>query len=137
MNAVLMSKHLLTYIGDVGFRQGIQGGLCRGEAYHQLRRTIEKANGRNFRGTSDIQMATWNECARLLTNCVIYYNSFILNDLKAESDSRGDFERSQKLIRLSPAAWTHLNFQGRYTFLDNSLHLGIDKIAKRLFGMSL
>jgi TnpA family transposase len=137
MNAVLMTQHLLTYIGDVGFRQGIQGGLCRGEAYHQLRRAIEKANGRNFRGTSDIQMATWNECARLLTNCVIYYNSFILNDLKAESDLRGDIERSQKIVRLSPAAWTHLNFQGRYTFLDNSLHLGIDKIAKRLFGMSL
>ena len=137
MNAVLMTQHLLTYIGDVGFRQGIQGGLCRGESYHQLRRAIEKANGRNFRGTSDIQMATWNECARLLTNCVIYYNSFILNDLKTESDSKGDFKRSQKIIRLSPAAWTHLNFQGRYTFLDNGAHISIDDIVKRLFNIGL
>jgi len=137
MNAVLMTQHLLTYLGDIVFRQGIQGGLCRGEAYHQLRRAIEKTNGRNFRGTSDIQMTTWNECARLLTNCVIYYNAFILNDLKIESDSRGDVERSQKIVRLSPAAWTHLNFQGRYTFLDNGTHMGIDEIAKRLFRIDL
>ena len=82
-------------------------------------------------------MATWNECARLLTNCVIYYNAFILNDLKIESDSRGDVERSQKIVRLSPAAWTHLNFQGRYTFLDNGTHMGIDEIAKRLFRIDL
>ena len=137
MNAALMTKHLLTYIGDIGFRQGIQGGLCRGEAYHQLRRAIERANGRNFRGTSDMQMATWNECARLLTNCVIYYNSFILNELKRESDSRGDSARSQKIIRLSPAAWTHLNFQGRYTFLDNSSPMNINDIVKRMFAIGL
>ena len=61
MNAALMTQHLLTYIGDIGFRQAVQGGLCRGEAYHQLRRAVERANGRNFRGTSDIQMAIWNE----------------------------------------------------------------------------
>jgi TnpA family transposase len=133
MNAALMTEHLLNYIGDVGFRQAIQGGLCRGEAYHQLRRAIEKINGRHFRGTSDIQMATWNECARLLANCVIYYNAVILNELKEESDSRGDVERSQKLIRLSPTAWTHINFQGRYIFLDNLMTSDIINITKSLF----
>jgi len=137
MNAALMTEHLLSYIGDVSFRQGIQGGLGRGEAYHQLRRAIERANGRNFRGSSDLQMATWDECARLLTNCVIYYNSFILNELKRESDSRGDSARSQKIIRLSPAAWTHLNFQGRYTFLDNITHMDINNTAKSLLSINL
>jgi TnpA family transposase len=133
MNSALMTEHLLTYIGDVDFRQAIQGGLCRGEAYHQLRRTIEKVNGRHFRGTSDIQMATWNECARLLANCVIYYNAVILNELKEESDSRGDVERSQKLIRFSPAAWAHINFQGRYIFMDNSFSYDIKNEIKKLF----
>ena len=135
MNAALMSEHLLTYIGDVAFRQAIQGGLCRGEAYHQLRRTIEKINGRNFRGTSDIQMATWNECARLLANCVIYYNAVILNELKEESNSRGDVERSQKLIRFSPAAWSHINFQGRYVFLDNNNAYDLNNVIKSLFNV--
>lgn len=132
MNAALMTQHLLTYIGDVGFRQAIQGGLCRGESYHQLRRAIEKANGRNFRGTSDIQIATWNECARLLTNCILYYNTLILNGLKEESDRKGDIERSQKLIRFSPTAWRHINFRGRYIFLENYSDFNLLKIIQSL-----
>ncbi len=136
MNAALMTEYLLTYIDDVCFRQAIQGGLCRGEAYHQLKRTIEKANGRNFRGTSDTQMAIWNECARLLANCVIYYNALILNKLKEESDRMGDSERSQKLIRLSPVAWTHINFQGIYIFMGNDTSLDIKDITKALFNVN-
>ena len=132
MNAALMTQHLLTYIGDVGFRQAIQGGLCRGESYHQLRRAVERANGRNFRGTSDIQVATWNECARLLTNCVLYYNAFILNGAKEESDKQGDTERSQKLIRFSPATWGHINFRGRYIFLENNFDFDLLKIVQSL-----
>lgn len=137
MNAALMTQHLLTYVGDVGFRQAIQGGLCRGESYHQLRRAIERANGRSFRGTSDIQMATWNECARLLTNCVLYYNALILNGLKEDSDKKGDTERSQKLIRFSPAAWRHINFRGRYLFLENDTTSYINEAIKNLFNIDL
>jgi TnpA family transposase len=135
MNSVLMTEHLLKYIGDLDFRQAIQGGLCRGEAYHQLRRTIGKINGRHFRGTSDIQMMVWNECARLLANCVIFYNAMILNELKEESDSRGDVERSQKLIRFSPAAWAHINFQGRFSFLDSTMPEDIKTVIKDLFNI--
>ncbi len=137
MNAALMTQHLLTYVGDVGFRQVIQGGLCRGESYHQLRRAIERANGRSFRGTSDIEMATWNECARLLTNCVLYYNALILNGLKEDSDKKGDTERSQKLIRFSPAAWRHINFRGRYLFLENDTTSYINEAIKNLFNIDL
>ena len=132
MNAVLMTNHLLNYIEDVGFRQSIQGGLSRGEAYHQLRRAIEKSNGRNFRGTSDVQIAVWNECARFLTNNVICYNSLILNGLKEESDRRGDTERSRFLDRLSPVAWTHINLQGRYVFMEENNGLDVKKIVKIL-----
>ena len=132
MNNALMTKHLLLTISDVNFRQAIQAGLCRGEAYHQLRRAIEKANGRNFRATSDIQIATWNECARLITNNVIFFNAVILNALKEESDTRGDTENSKMLIRLSPAAWTHINFQGRYVFLENNGDFDLKNIIKSL-----
>lgn len=134
MNNALMSQHLLHTISDVNMRKAIPAGLCRGEAYHQLRRAIERANGRNFRGTSDIQMATWNECARLLTNCVICYNAIILNGLKEESDQRGDTENSKILIRYSPEAWTHINFQGRYIFLENNEDFDLKTIIKDLSG---
>ena len=51
------------------------GSLGRGEAYHQLRRHIEKVNGRHFRGTNETQISVWNEAARLLANCVLYYSN--------------------------------------------------------------
>ena len=134
MNAVLMTHHLLDTISNLDFRQAIQGGLCRGEAYHQLKRSIQKANGHNFRGTSDIQMEVWSECARLLTNCVIYYNALILNALKEDSDQKGNHERSQKLSRLSPVAWTHLNFQGWYIFLSGNKMINFSEVVNNLLG---
>lgn len=126
MNAVLMSDHLLNYICDVTFRQSIQGALGRGEAYHQLRRHIEKVNGRHFRGTNETQIAVWNECARLLANCVLYYNASMLNRWKEQSDRNGEVQKSEFIKQLSPAAWTHVNFQGRYEFLSPLETIDID-----------
>lgn len=126
MNAVLMSDHLLNYICDLTFRQSIQGALGRGEAYHQLRRHIEKVNGRHFRGTNETQIAIWNECARLLANCVLYYNAAMLNRWMEQSDRKGESKKSEFIKHLSPVAWTHVNFQGRYEFLSAPETIDID-----------
>lgn len=126
MNAVLMSDHLLNYICDLTFRQSIQGALGRGEAYHQLRRHIEKVNGRHFRGTSETQIFVWNECARLLANCVLYYNAAMLTQWMEQSDRRGESKKSEFIKNLSPVAWTHVNFQGRYEFLSSHEKIDID-----------
>lgn len=66
----------------------------------------------------------------------IYYNAVILNELKEESDRKGDTERSQKLIRLSPVAWTHINFQGIYIFMGNDTSLDLNDITKALFNVN-
>jgi TnpA family transposase len=118
MNSILMTDHILNYIGDLSFRQSIQGALCRGEAYHQLRRHIEKVNGRHFRGSNETQISVWNECARLLANCVLYYNASMLNSWVDKSDREGDTEKSSFIKNLSPVAWTHVNFQGRFYFMS-------------------
>jgi hypothetical protein len=49
---------------------------------------------------------------------------------------KGDVERSQKLIRLSPAAWTHINFQGIYIFMGHDAPLDITKITNYLFNIN-
>ena len=117
MNAILMTDHLLNSIGDVGFRQSIQAALNRGEAYNQLRRHVEKVNGRHFRGITQSEVVVWNECARLLTNCVIYYNAVLLSRLLQKAEQNGNTELCEFIKRLSPVAWTHINFQGRYELL--------------------
>lgn len=126
MNAVLMTEHILNYISDLTFRQSIQGSLGRGEAYHQLRRHIEKVNGRRFRGTNETQISIWNESARLLSNCVLYYNATMLNQWMEQSDAKGESEKSKFIKQLSPVAWTHINFQGRYEFLSSHDEIDID-----------
>ncbi len=126
MNAVLMTDHILTYICDLTFRQSIHGSLCRGEAYHQLRRYIERVNGRHFRGSNETQISVWNECARLLANCVLYYNATMLNQWMEQCDRRGESEKSAFIKCLSPVAWTHVNFQGRYEFLSSQETIDID-----------
>ncbi len=92
MNAVLMTDHLLNYISDLIYRQSIQGSLGRGEAYHQLRRQIERVIGRHFRGTDETQISVWNESARVLADCVLYYNATMLNKWVKQSDSRGEID---------------------------------------------
>ncbi|MBF0363841.1 MAG: transposase [Oligoflexia bacterium] len=133
MNAVLMSDHLLNYVCDLTFRQSIQGALCRGEAYHQLRRHIEKVNGGHFRGTNENEITIWNECARLLANCVLYYNASMLNKWMEQCDRRGEKQKSEFIKYLSPVAWTHINFQGKYEFLAQNEMLDIDDLLEKIF----
>lgn len=132
MNAVLMTNHILNYICDLVFRQSIQGALGRGEAYYQLRRHIERVNGRHFRGTTETQIAVWNECARLLANCVLYYNASMLNRWMEKCDSKGENEKSMFIKHLSPVAWTHVNFQGRYEFLSAHETIDIDSWLEKI-----
>lgn len=70
--------YLLNYIDDASLRRYIPRALNRGEAYHQLRRAIANANCNRFRGKNDDEIELWNECARLLTNTIIYSNLLIL-----------------------------------------------------------
>tara|TARA_R110000868_G_scaffold318211_12_gene579033 strand:- start:337 stop:543 length:207 start_codon:yes stop_codon:yes gene_type:complete len=37
------------------------------------------SNGNKFRGGNDYQVSQWNDCARLISNCLINYNSALLS----------------------------------------------------------
>ena len=73
--------YILEYIDDASLRNYVQRALNRGEAYHQLRRIVASVNVNRFRGGSDSEIDLWNECTRLLTNAIIYFNSLILSKL--------------------------------------------------------
>ncbi|WP_407257882.1 Tn3 family transposase [Klebsiella quasipneumoniae] len=36
---------------------------------------MSSVNGDQFRGSSDEEIQLWNECARLVTNAIVYFNS--------------------------------------------------------------
>ncbi|ETX00987.1 MAG: hypothetical protein ETSY1_09215 [Candidatus Entotheonella factor] len=52
----------------------------------------------------------------LLTNCIIYYNTRILSSLLDYYEKTGNGQGASLLNQVSPIAWQHLNFYGRYEF---------------------
>jgi Tn3 transposase DDE domain-containing protein len=43
-----------------------------------------------------------------------------------QCDRRGEVKKSQYIKQLSPVAWTHVNFQGRYEFLSTDEEINMD-----------
>jgi TnpA family transposase len=117
-NRLVKAKYLLRYIDDPELRKHVQKALNRGGAYHQLRRAISHVNGDRFRGNSDEEIELWNECARLMTNAIIYFNSKVLSNLLESFERQGKDELADTIKRASPVAWQNINFRGKYLFAE-------------------
>ena len=134
---IIKSLYLLDYVDSVPLRQNVQRALNRGESYHQLRRAVSYANFGKLRFSTEYEQQIWGDCARLLTNCVIYYNATILSDLLIHSDRSGDAARVSRLSQVSPVAWQHINFYGRYEFNRQPELIDMKAILQQLIQLSL
>ncbi|MGB1059508.1 MAG: Tn3 family transposase, partial [Ketobacter sp.] len=115
-NRLVKARYLLSYIDDPELRSHVQKALNRGEAYHQLRRAISQVNGDRFRGNSDEEIELWNECARLMANAIIYFNSKVLSYLLQSFEHHGKAKLAETIKRASPVAWQSINLKGKYLF---------------------
>ena len=122
--------YVLDYVDDKTLRQFVQQALNRGEAYHQLRRAIASVNGNQFRGGSDYQIDQWNDCARLIANCIIYYNAAILSGLVGKCEEQNNKEAIDVLVNLSPVAWGHILLGGSYSFEEQAAITDLDGILE-------
>jgi hypothetical protein len=116
----------------LSLRQNVGRALNRGENYHQLRRAVSYANGGSLRFKTESEQKLWNESARLLTNCIIYYNAALLSKMRSHKEKEGDREAAASITQISPVAWQHLNFYGRYQFLRPQKPIDIDAIISAL-----
>src|SRR4030095_3799754 len=87
---LIRSLSLFDYIDPPPLRQHVQRALNRGENYHQLRRAVSYANVGKPRFKTEHEQQLWGERARVLTNCIIYYNATILSHLFTHKTRRGD-----------------------------------------------
>lgn len=94
----------------------VQRALNRGEAYHQLRLAISHVNGDRFRGNSDEEIQLWNECARLVANAIIYFNSNVLSRLLDSFEHQEVQQKIEVVKQASPVAWYNINLKGTYNF---------------------
>ncbi len=78
---IIRSIYLLDYVDQITLRHNVIRALNRGESYHQLRRAVSFANFGKLRFKTEHAQQIWNECSRLITNCIIFYNVSLLSKL--------------------------------------------------------
>ncbi len=123
---------MLDYIDSPPLRQNVHQAFNRGENYHQLKRAIAFANFDKLRFKSEDEQNIWNECARLITNCILYYNLTLLSELIKEKERNNQFEEIEIIKQISPTAWQHINFMGRYEFNKSTEKINVSEIVKEL-----
>ena len=129
---IIESLHLLNYVDCPMFRKNVHRALNRGESYHQLRRAISHANFGKLRFKTEYEQEIWNECARLISNGIIFYNAAILSRLWEYRISAGYHAGAAEILNVSPIAWLHLNFRGRYKFKNREKLIDLDAIVRKL-----
>lgn len=129
IEGIIRSIYILDYIDDVELRQCVQRALNRGEAYHRLRRVIAYVNNGKFRVSTEAQQKIWNDCARLIANAVIYYNTALLSRIYENMLAAGNAEAIARLTKVSPVAWQNVNLFGAFDFSDSEVDVDLAAIA--------
>ncbi len=103
------------------------------ESCHQLRSAIAQVGGKKeLTGRTDIGIEISNQCARLIANAIIYYNSAILSQLLTKYETSGNVAALALIIRVSPTAWRHILLNGHYTFRSDGKIIDLDEIVAGL-----
>lgn len=126
-NKILSSIHILNLIDNKELRRNIKTARNRTESFHQLQSKIRKVHGGKFSGRTILENEIWNQSARLVANMSIAYNSLILNDLLKKYP---DLKSSTS--KISPIAWRHINFTGKYTFKEKKNLPDLKEIIEKL-----
>jgi len=131
-DSIFRSLHLLEFIDDPILRSQIRKALNRVEAYHQLRKAVAKVHSGKFRGMTILENEIWNQCSRLLANSIILYNAIILDKLLAELNLQGDKKGIDYLNSVSPVRWKHINFIGKYEFMQAKESIKMEEVVAQL-----
>ena len=132
-NKIFKSIHVLNLINDVTLRKVLKKSRNRTEAYHQLQRTIRKVHGGVFVGKTIVNNAVNMHASRLVANCIIAYNAMLLNAVYLRLVKKVGEEKAKKIIgRISPVAWQHLIFTGRYRFANGQNSIDLEQFIEML-----
>ena len=111
----------MNLIDPMGLRKANRTARNRTEAYHQLQSLIRRIYNSVFKGRKISDNRISAHAARLVANCIVAYNAVILNAVYEKMVAEGVSEKILvEFARISPIAWHHLFFTGRYSFKKSS-----------------
>jgi len=126
---LIRSIYTLRYLRDPQLQRNVHRSQNRIEQYHQLRSAIAQVSGKKeLLGHTDLDIEISNQCARLVANIVIAYNSILLSELLKRYQAENDQDAIDRLKQISPVAWQHIHFSGHYTFRNKQNPIDIDAI---------
>jgi TnpA family transposase len=129
---IIRSLYTLNYIDSLQIRQNVEKALNRGEAYNRLKREVFHAHQGKFRVKTELEQNIWNECARFITNNIIYYQGCILSALLAQKEKEGKQEEVEIIKRISPVAWQNINLLGRFEFHGQQAVVDVEEMVGRI-----
>ena len=131
-NNIVKTAFILEYIHSETMRQNTQKVLSRQEGYHRLKRKVFYAHEGKFHVHTQAEQQIWSECARLITNIIIYYNVWLLSELLQQYEEQGNKEQADFIKTVSPIAWRHINIYGTYNFHNRISSSDLAKILKKI-----
>lgn len=132
LNNVFLTQYILKYVDNVELIKAIRKTLNRTEAFNKLYNAIVSIGGKKFKGDSDVDMAIENECTRLLSLVIIFYNMRLLSDALTSRLDDNDMEAAAMIMEASPLAIQHINLAGIYQYTDELTGINISEIVKAL-----
>ena len=130
---LVRSIYTLRYLRDPQLEHNVHRSQNRIESYHQLRSAIAQVGGKKeLTGRTDIEIEISNQCARLIANVIIYYNSAILSRLLARYEASGNTKALSLITQMSPIAWRHIMMNGHYIFHGKGNVVDLDAIITGL-----
>ncbi len=130
---LIRSIYALRYLRDPQRERHVHRSQNRIESYHQLRAAIAQVGGKKeLTGRTDIEIEISNQCARLIANAIIYYNSAILSRLLTKYEASGNAKALALITQVSPTAWRHILLNGHYTFHSDGKPIDLDALVAGL-----
>ena len=84
-----------------------------------------------FKVQTETEQQVWNDCARLIANAVIYYNTALLSKVYEQKVAAGDLDAIAFIQGMSPVAWQHVNMFGSFEFSDEPPDIDMEALAAR------
>jgi len=132
-NKALKSIHVLNLIDNMSLRQAIRAARNRTEAYHQLQSLIRKIYRGVFKGRKVVNNRISAHAVRLIANCIIAHNGIILNTIYEKMLDEGvSQEIIDEFLRISPIAWAHIAFTGKYNFRKSNGKIDITSMVEAM-----
>ena len=97
-----------------------------------MKRVVFHAHQGKFRVKTELEQNIWNECARFLTNTIIYYQLYILSALLTQKEKEGKQKEADLIKRISPIAWQNVNVLGRFEFQKQQNVVDIEEMIQLL-----